>query len=328
MNGRLQNELLIERSNDEKVATLPDFVRRWYINMKASKKTGATCRDYINKVERYLKSINSYPSKVQLSDINEETVAAYYMSVQRTERNGELVYTSDSYQQTVWCCLDNFLGYLHNVGLIERNYIESITKPKNRDLERINENRVLLTEKDFQKILNAVKHEENELFRKRDFAIILLFMNTGMRKTALRTITFDDLDLNKGKLTVIDKGNKRHVYILNDQLRNAIREWINVREEFHPGDDNHIFISSRGNVMSPKTVENTICKYTEIALGKSLTPHKLRSGYCSILYKKTGDIEFVRRCVGHANTVTTQRYIVTKGSEKYEAAEIMKTLLT
>lgn len=329
MNGRIQNELFIEKRNDEKIADMPDFVRRWYINMKASHKTAATCKDYISKVERFLKSINPDISQIKTADINEDTVTSYYISIQRTVKNGEISTTSDSYQLTIWCCLDNFLSYLFNSGLIERNYIHSITKPKNHDLSRINEKRVLLTENDFKKILRAIDTEENELMKRRDRAVILLFMNTGMRKTALSTMTFDELKIDERKIIVIDKGNKRHEYILNDGVIKALNDWLEVRSAYGGdigAEENHLFISNRGKVMAPKTVEKLVEKYTSKALGRSLSPHKLRSGYCSILYKKTGDIEFVRRCVGHASSATTQRYIVTNGSEKQKAAEILSSL--
>ena len=79
--------------------------------------------------------------------------------------------------------------------------------------------------------------------------------------------------------------------------------------------------------MSASTIKYLVYKYTERALGKALSPHKLRAGYCSILYNQTHDIEFVRRAVGHANVATTQRYIVTNGSEKKKVAEIMGSLL-
>lgn len=328
MNGRLQNELSIERQNDAKVSAMPDYVRRWYVNMKASKKTGATCRDYLNKIEKFLESINPNVRDVATSDINEETVSTYFTSIQTKEKNGELIYTSDSYQQTVWCCLNNFLGYLNRAGLIERNYIQDISKPKNRDLERINENRTLLTERDFRMIINVMKYEKDETLRIRNRAILLLFMNTGMRETALRTITLDDLDMEKHLITIIDKGNKRHQYVLNDIVIDAINEWLCVRYKYSTGKDNHLFLSKRGRILHSNTVDYMVRKYTELALLKPLSPHKLRSGYCSILYKKTGDIEFVRRCVGHSLTSTTQRYIVTNGEEKYKAAEIMGNLLT
>ena len=73
--------------------------------------------------------------------------------------------------------------------------------------------------------------------------------------------------------------------------------------------------------MGAKTISDVVEKYAGVS------PHKLRSGFCSILYKKTGDIEFVRRAVGHANSATTARYIVTNGEEKQNAAEIMGSII-
>lgn len=323
MNGRLHSELSIEKKNDAKVAKMPSYVGRWYLSLKASRRTAATCRDYISKVHHFLQFINPNVLNVKLSDITEDVVMRYFLSIQTKEENGEISYTSDSYQLTVWCCLNSFLSYLYSSGMIEANYISSIGKPKNRDLDRINESRVMLTERDFKKIVREIRKEENETLRRRDLAIILLFMNTGMRKTALSNITMDDLDLEKHKLIVIDKGNKRHEYLLNDGMIEVLKDWIEIRGD---RDDNHLFLSKRGREMHGNTLSNVVEKYTAAALGHGVSPHKLRSGYCSILYKKTGDIEFVRRCVGHTNATTTQRYIVTKGEEKERAAEMMASL--
>lgn len=327
MNGRLQNEMKIDSHNQDKLNGMPNYVKRWYMNMRASDKTASTCYDYLRKVNRFLESINKDISKVNPSDINEQNVTDYYISIRTKNVNGEIVYTSDSYQSTVYACLDNFFTYLYNSNLIDSNYIKLISKPKNRDLERINEHRILLTEEDFKKIVEATNKECNYTMRRRDTAIILLFMHTGMRKTALSNIVLDDVDFENRKITVIDKGNKLHEYVLNDVVYSAINNWMSVRNNFKNGkDDNHLFLSTHGNGISGDALSDVVGKYTEAALGKRISPHKLRSGYCSILYNKTGDIEFVRRAVGHANTTTTQRYIVTKGEEKRRAAELMSSI--
>lgn len=324
MNGRLQNELIMERKNDEKARAMPSYVGRWYLNLKASRKTGATCKSYLNKIYHFLSYIKDNPLDVSLNDINENTVTDYFLSIQTHKTENGIEYTSDSYQCTVWCCLDSFIGFLFDAGLIERNYIRGIKKPKNRDLTRINEHRVLLTSEDFRNILECVNENNKEFLKKRDYAILLTFMNTGMRETALTEITIDDLDMDNGKLYIIDKGGVRHTYNINDKFSSAIKDWLNVRGRTA---DNHLFISDKGKPMHVNTVAYLVKKYSEKALGHAVSPHKLRAGYCSILYDKTHDIEFVRRCVGHANTSTTQRYIVTKGSEKEKAAEIMADLL-
>ena len=327
MNGRIENEMAIFNSIDKKVKYMPDYLVRWYMSLRASKNTAATCNNYILIVIRYLKTINEEIKLVTIDDLTQESVMNYIISTQTTSKNGVVKYTSDSYQQMTWCCLHNFFDYLVETNMKDKNYVELVSKPRNHDLDRISENRTLLTARDFKKIINAVDTERRIVKRYRDKAILMVFMSTGMRRTALCNIMLDDFNISERTLTVVDKGNKRNMYILNEQTIGALENWLDVRHEYNKiADTYYLFLSDRGNRMASQTVCQLVEKYTKIALGKKLSPHKLRSGYCSILYKKTGDIEFVRRAVGHANAATTQRYIVTKGEEKRKASEIMGSI--
>ena len=326
--GRIINELKIDQTIEEKLKTMPAYVSRWHLNLKASRKTASTRRDFVAKIHNFLSFINEDVMKVALSDIDEDNVSRYFLSIQtKKDSSGNLVYTSDSYQGTVWSCLNNFFEYFVKRGEINRNYIQQIDRPKNRDLDRINENRTMLTKKDFRKILDAVDSEKNAVRRARDKAILTVLMNTGMRKTALTCIMLNDIDLDNRSLVIVDKGNKRHEYVLNDITCETISDWLDNRDSFTKGkDDNHLFLSDHGNEIASRTMAEIVEKYCIQALGKPLSPHKLRSGYCSILYNATGDIEFVRRSVGHSQVSTTSRYIVTKGSEKERASEIMNSI--
>ena len=329
MDGRLYYEMNVSNRVEKRLNRMPGYVRDWYMNLKASRKTAATCNNYVYKVEHFLHSINEDVSLVDISEINTESVTKYYLSIQIKEVDGNLVYTSDSYQNTIWFCLDNFLEFLYRRGLIKTNYIKEIGRPKNHDLDRINEHRVLLTADDFKKILAEVDKEEDGWYKRRNKAILLLFMNTGMRKTALTTIMCGDIDIRNREVTIVDKGTKRHTYHINDGLAKVLDDWLIARQYFSDDfpTDEHFFLSNKNTMLSRNALDNIVHKYTKKALGEELSPHKLRAGYCSILYNQTGDIEFVRRCVGHSNVSTTQRYIVTKGTEKAKAAEIMGSLL-
>ena len=78
--------------------------------------------------------------------------------------------------------------------------------------------------------------------------------------------------------------------------------------------------------MSIESVKEVVERCTKNALGKKLSPHKLRAGFCSILYKETHDIEFVRRAVGHSDIKTTQRYISVDDTERRKASTIMNNI--
>ena len=79
--------------------------------------------------------------------------------------------------------------------------------------------------------------------------------------------------------------------------------------------------------MCANSVAAIVKKYTAVALEKGISPHKIRAGFCSILYEQTGDIEFVRDAVGHASVTTTQRYVVKDDTARLKAASIMNDLI-
>lgn len=340
MQGRIESELKKQKTIDRLLSGLPKYVTEWYFNLKASQVTPSSCSDYISKISKFLTYINPNPLLVSPDDITINVIEQYFISMQtRTLKNGNITYTSDSYKQGIWCALNNFLSFMNNRGYINKNYMTEINKPKNKDLERINDNRILLTKKDFNKILYAAQHGagsyrarliQRRHFRNRDTLIILLFMTTGMRKTAMSEINIDDIDAVSKTLTVIDKGNKRHNYVLNDNVLEYLNLWMTDRENIlktSGSKSDALLLNTRGERLTGYGISQLVEKYCEDALGKKISPHKLRSGFCSILYSKTHDAEFVRRAVGHSNISTTQRYIRTNNKEKEIASNIMNDLL-
>ena len=334
MNGRLENDIKIEKLINKSLSELPHYVTEWYFNLRASKKNLTSCNDFINKIRKFLRYIDEDTKNISSDKITQTITEQYFISIQiKFDKNKNTIYTSDSYQQSIWCALNNFLGFMYKRKYINENYVSNINKPKNHDLDKINAKRKLLTKDDFNKILYSIdsgvgtdqakKYQEN--VKSRDKAIVSLLMNTGMRETALCEINIDDVDFLNKKLTVIDKGNKQHIYVLNESMISLLKEWIEYRELIL-SDSEALFISSRGERITASTIYKLVKKYSEDALGYAISPHKLRSGYCSILYNATGDVEFVRRAVGHSNIATTQRYIVTNNEERERASEIMSSL--
>ena len=334
MQGRLETEIKKETVLLKKIQNMPEYLREWYYNLKASQKTITTCRDYINKIEKFLTFINPSIKEIDPQNISLNDIQRYFILIQKREVNGQQAYTSDSYQQTVWCCLNNFFGFLYNTNKISKNYMTMITKPKNKDLERINENRILLTKYDFNHILESVEEGAGsdkarvcqKRLKNRDRAILLLFMTTGMRETALSEINIEDIDFINNTLKVIDKGNKFHVYNLSEKTINSLDLWLQDREKWKTNSD-ALFIAENGNRIGSSTLAKLVDKYCQDALGYHISPYKLRAGFCSILYQETGNAEFVRRAVGHSNIATTQRYIVTDNNERAKASELINNLL-
>jgi len=332
MKGRLESEIKIDKTIENMLKNLPIEVTKWNNLMDASRKTPATRRDFVMKIRYFICSLTDNPKKYNFDSLTEEDVIRFMKKI-RTKENevGDIIETSDSYQNTMWCCLNSFFGYLAKEKIIPYNYMQDIKKGRNHDLERINEHRVLLTSRDFKQIIGALdKVSRNQIGRtntyNRDKLIILLLMTTGMRETALIEINLEDVHLDTQSLYVIDKGKLPHKYFLESEVCEIIKDYLSDRNEmlFDKSEiTDALFISKYGERISAKGVSNIVKKYTKAALGKELSPHKLRAGFCSILYSKTHDTEFVRRAVGHSNISTTQRYIVTNGDEKRQSASII-----
>lgn len=339
MSGRVNDEIKKFKLIEEKIINYPDFVIEWYYNLKANENSSATCTDWVNKVKQFLYFINPDITKITPKDITEDIINKYFIKIQTKKEiiNGKEFYsnTSDSYRQCIWSCLNNLFNYLADRNIMSQNIIlaANIKRPKNKDLDRINRDRILLTKDDFKKILSTINtgtgskkaRTYQNKYKNRDLSIMLIFMTTGIRRNALREINTEDIDIEKKKLTVIDKGYKLHEYKLNDQTLKAIDDWMTDRFFLLGGEDveDALFISRDNKRMSGTSIAELVDKYAYEALGYHVSPHKLRSGLASILYEEKHDIEFVRRVIGHSNVATTQRYIVTNNAEREETANIM-----
>ena len=335
MNGRVEIDTKIFKSIEDDLINYPEFIISWYYFLKANEVSAMSCRDYMNKMRKFLYSINENISDVTINDLDVNCITKYFITIKYNDNGTE---TSYSYRQGVWSCLNNFFTFLYDRNYTKSNYLKDsgIKRTKGKDLERINNERVLLTKEDFNKIMQAVENGAGsnkakgyqKAYKNRDKSIMLIFMTTGLRKTALEEINVTDLDLDNNTLTTIDKGHKVQNYYLNEYTVDVLRRWL-IDRYFILGehDNGALFISKEKKRMCGNSIVKLVDKYAKEALGYHISPHKLRSGFSSIMYEVTGDSEFVRRAVGHSNVETTQRYIVTHNKEREEAANIIGNIL-
>jgi len=327
MPARLENELHINESIEKLLKDVPSYVIEWHDNLYASKKTASTRRDFVQKIIKFLSSINSDIKKVEFSDITEHSVTKYYISIGTKQlKDGTIKETSGSYQQNIYTVLKNFLGFLANRNHIERNYMEDIDRPRSNDLERIKKERIKLDKRAFKLVLHKASLELDPVYKYRDSLILKILMETGMRETALRIINISDIDFENKTLVTIDKGKggKFQVYPLNDSTIETLQNWLKYRKCFEKYPSDALFLNYQGNRLSCKGISRVVDKYFTEALGKHVSPHKIRGGVASILYEKTGDIEFVRRALDHEKVETTQRYITTSNNERDKAAQLLE----
>lgn len=146
----------------------------------------------------------------------------------------------------------------------------------------------------------------------RDYLIITLFLNCGLRLSELCSLNINDIK-DDGSLTVLGKGNKERVIYLNDACMNALKQYLPYRDTngVMPIDKNALFISRNRRRLSKKTVQHIVYKRLEEAGLKTegMSVHKLRHTAATLMYQHGNvDIRVLKELLGHKNLGTTQIY--------------------
>lgn len=207
--------------------------------------------------------------------------------------------------------------------LLSENPAQNLETPKlNKRLPRY------LTLEDSQKLLNASFNNENDKNKERDFAIITLFLNCGMRLSELVGINISDIKFDDMKLTVIGKGNKERTIYLNKSCIDAINAYLKVRptnpKKDSKNSDKALFLSSYRQRISKRTVENVVDReLLNAGLDTSkYSTHKLRHTAATLMYKYGQvDIRALQELLGHESISTTEIYTHVDNDQVRSAVE-------
>lgn len=182
-----------------------------------------------------------------------------------------------------------------------------------------------LSLEDSQKLLKASSREDNRN-KERDFAIITLFLNCGMRLAELVGIDIRDIHFDDFRMTVIGKGNKERTIYLNKACIHAIQQYLLVRptEGVAINSKDALFLSERRERISKRTVQYIVEKELQNAgLDTSkYSTHKLRHTAATLMYQYGEvDIRALQELLGHASISTTEIYTHVADEQVRDAVE-------
>lgn len=168
---------------------------------------------------------------------------------------------------------------------------------------------IYLTLDESVKLLNSLDKKDKNY--KRDYCILTLFLNCGMRLSELCGIELDKL--KSDTLTIIGKGNKERTVYLNEACQRAISSYLTERDDSKCDEYNKkfLFLSSRNRQINKRTVEILVKKHISNSglVKEKYTPHKLRHTAATLMYKHGNvDIRSLQQILGHENISTTQIY--------------------
>lgn len=217
-----------------------------------------------------------------------------------------------------------FFKYLsQKAHLIDINPAQNLETPKaDRRLPKY------LNLEESKRLLDVTENEDNRNYQ-RDYAIITLFLNCGLRLSELVGIDVKDIDYSEAKLNVIGKGNKERTIYLNKACLKAISEYLQVRPKEGVKVDklnSHkaLFLSERRERISRRTVQYIVNKELQKAGldTKKYSVHKLRHTAATLMYQYGNvDIRALQVLLGHESISTTEIYTHVDNTQVRDAVE-------
>lgn len=261
---------------------------------------------------RYLKvqQCESVPSpsfaEIDISDIDIEflrkiTLADAYafLSYCKSERDNDAAARARKVSS-----IRTFFKYLCvQRKLLDENPMQELETPKQRRAQP-----KYLTLEESLRLLESVEGK----YKERDFCILTLFLNCGLRLSELVSINYTDIKDND-TLVVRGKGNKERTVYLNAACISSIKNYMAVRpvDKVRQNDKSALFLSSRFQRISPKTVQHMVYSYLDkCGLGdRGWSVHKLRHTAATLMYQHGNvDVLVLKEILGHENLGTTEIY--------------------
>ena len=330
---------------------LPRFLRGYFIYLKGNV-LPMTRLAYLGDVlfffeylvnETDLTSADN-PKDVTLSELNNikavdvNIFIDYCRRYTKEKENGIYIYennnkTNDKKKSSV----SVMFKQLYRDELLDKNITDGfdpirVPKAQEREIKALQDNEVMV-------MLDAVstgngltkkEHQYWEKTKKRDKAILILFVTYGLRLSELQQLNVSSFNFTRGEFKIYRKRDKESVMPLNKSVTAAIEDYIlNERKEIGDiVDKDALFLSLQGTRMSSRQIRTLVKKYTSIGMQTSrsggYSPHKLRATAATSLIGRGNSIFDVQALMDHEQVTTTQLYAAHKANVKRDLVNNME----
>lgn len=305
----------------------PAYLNEFLTHLKVVKNRGdRTIEAYYIDIRTFLRYLKHIHKDVELTNTHWEDIKIkdvplkYVADFSLLDAYDYLTWLADERKNSVRTrsrkssALKQFYIYLcDKKGLIEKNPLMKLEMPKlDNTLPKY------LSLEDAQKLLNSIDSDQYE----RDYCMITLFLNCGMRLAELCALSMNDISFENRTLRLWGKGNKERIVYMNDACVDALNDYLEVRNAVQTN-DKALFLTRRGTRISRRRtqeiVEESLKKAGLSNLG--ITTHKLRHTAATLMYQH-GNVDplVLKEVLGHKSIATTEIYVHLSDANRRNAA--------
>jgi integrase/recombinase XerD len=198
----------------------------------------------------------------------------------------------------------SFSTWAHEEGYLEENVMRRLKLPQlPKTLPEP------LIEEEIQRVLAVSLDQTYE--RLRNFSIMMLFFDTGIRLDELVNLRLSRVDFTIGEMTIIGKGNKERKVPIGLQAKKALLDYITLErpEPARLGDEDRLFLSSEGFPITHTTVEKLFQRVKQRAEIDKFHPHACRHTFAVRYLIHGGDAFSLQKILGHTSLEMTRKYV-------------------
>ena len=229
--------------------------------------------------------------------------------------------------------------YLYREELLPKNITDGfdpirVPKAGEREIKALQDDEVMIMLDAVSDGTGLTKHERAywEKTRRRDKAILVLFLTYGLRLSELQQLNVSSFNFHRGEFKIYRKRGKESMMPINDSVREVVTDYIDLERprdnELTEENKDALFLSLQGKRMTERQIRELVKKYTSIALHTSrdggYSPHKLRATAATSLIGRGNSIYDVAALLDHEQVTTTQLYARHKAGVKRDLVRDME----
>ena len=248
-----------------------------------------TVASYISDLSAFFASVGKDPK-----DVLPEDIISYFAESARLSKRS---------QARVLSSLHSFYGWMIMEGEMTDNPSDAVEAPKlGKYLPAV------LSVDEVESLIAAV--DLNSAFGKRDRALLETLYGLGLRVSEATSLKISNIWFDQGFVSVIGKGDKQRLVPLGDMARDAICDYLEVREPAADRESSDIlFLNRFGRALTRVAVFKMIKTYAvKAGISKEISPHTLRHSFATHLIENGADLRSVQEMLGHESILTTEIY--------------------